>query len=373
MPSRLILASLLTLLAFSLSRTAPAQAAEGAWLVLPYRSQLDGSPYERSNCGPASLAMVLAAFGLEVPNDELRAQVNDLQQTWDDFQSGTAIHNLAVIARGYGLRPLDLYGAKGLRRWTLDDVRRHLDAGHPVIPQIKYPALPGRAEASYRGDHYIVLVGYAGDEFIYHDPISDAAGGKDRRISAEQLTIAWSTGDLPFAGLAFAGPTDHAALRRLPRPTPRPTRTPTPAPTATATATPPPAATPLPTETPAPAATLTPSPTATPSPSPPFTVTPSPTASPTAPPAPTASPAPPEPVPVAAPPDAPASPPTGGGPLPVGGAAGARPSERDWLAGWSLASLIALVTAVRGRTRLRARRVPARPFLTDAADPRTLR
>jgi hypothetical protein len=349
MLSRLLLTGLLPLLALGLGPAAPALAAEGVLLALPYRSQIDGSPYERSNCGPASLAMVLAGFGLEVPNDELRAQVNDLQGTWDDFQSGTAIHNLATIARSYGLRPLDLYGPKGLRRWTLDDVRRHLDAGHPVIPQVEYPALPGRAEASYRGDHYIVLVGYTGDEFLYHDPVPDAAGGKERRISAEQLTVAWSTGDLPFAGLAFAGPANRTALQQRPAPAPRPTRTPTPTLTPTPTATPPPTATPTVTPTPSPSPTVTPSPTASP------TTTPSPTASPTVAPTPTASP-PPAPVT----PDQPAAPAAGGAPPPHS----VRPSpgpNQDLLAGWSLVSLAALFTAARGRAGRRAGAAPQRP------------
>ena len=36
------------------------------WLGVPFRSQIDGGEFQYVNCGPASLTMVLAAFGLEV-------------------------------------------------------------------------------------------------------------------------------------------------------------------------------------------------------------------------------------------------------------------------------------------------------------------
>jgi hypothetical protein len=35
-------------------------AGEARRLVVPYRSQLDGDPYQGGNCGPATMAMVVA-------------------------------------------------------------------------------------------------------------------------------------------------------------------------------------------------------------------------------------------------------------------------------------------------------------------------
>jgi hypothetical protein len=238
---------------------APARglAEEAAYsLAVPYRGQLDGSPYAGSNCGPAALAMVLAAYGRDVSIAELRAMVNDLQGTWGDPEAGTAIENLAVIARSHGLTPLDLAEGARLRRWTLDDVRRHLAAGHPVVPQVWYRGLPARAQRSYNGDHYIVLVGYAGDEFIYHDPIDLDGVGPAARITAGQLERAWRESDLPFAALAFAGPAERPSLQ--PTPTPAPTATPPPTATPAVTATVPPMATPPASATPPPSPTATP-------------------------------------------------------------------------------------------------------------------
>jgi hypothetical protein len=238
----------------------PARAEEARVILnVPYRTQLDGSPYAGSNCGPAVIGMVLAGYGREIPTEDLRGQVNDLQRTWGDFDSGTAIENLAVIARRYGLEPLDLFEGRKLRQWSLDDVRRHLDAGRPVVPQVWYRGLTGREGQRYNGDHYIALIGYAGDEFVYHDPVDKDGLGPTVRINAGELERAWRESDLPFAALAIAGSAERAHLRPAPTPTPLPpkatiaptaTLAPTATPPATMTATPP--ATPPATATPPP-------------------------------------------------------------------------------------------------------------------------
>lgn len=208
-------------------------AGEERRLAVPYRSQLDGDPYQGGNCGPATMGMILAAFGKQVPTTELRGLVNDMQGTWGDYDSGTLIENLAAIGDHYGLRPVDLFtGAKDkkgkdvFRRWTLDDLRRQLDAGRPVVPQVWFPALPGREKAAYRGDHYLALTGYEGDEFVYNDSIDRDGPGANRRISAAQLEKAWRNSDFPYAAVAFAGPPERAAVpwvaRALPTSTPAP-------------------------------------------------------------------------------------------------------------------------------------------------------
>jgi ABC-type bacteriocin/lantibiotic exporter with double-glycine peptidase domain len=185
-----------------------AAAPAGRWLEVPHRSQLDGSPYQGSNCGPAALGMVLAYYGRSVSTRALRGEVNDLQGTWGDFSSGTAVRSLVLIAARHGLRPLGAFDGVGLRRWTLDDVRGQLDAGHPVIAEVWYRGLPGRADSTYNGDHYIVLVGYSDDELIYNDPV-DRSGG--RRISWRAFERAWRNGDLALAALAVADEEAEAA------------------------------------------------------------------------------------------------------------------------------------------------------------------
>jgi uncharacterized protein YvpB len=185
-------------------------------LPVPYRSQLDGNPYELANCGPASIAMVLAAYGQDVPTMDVRKLVNKLQGTEGMYDTGTLIQNIQVVAQRYGLKPSGLYGGtpKSFHRWTLDEVRQSIDAGRPVIPQVWYRGLPGREQKAYDGDHYVVLTGYVGDEFIYNDPIDKDGAGFARRMSAAQVDKAWRSSDFPYAGVAIGGPTDRPSLRQ---------------------------------------------------------------------------------------------------------------------------------------------------------------
>lgn len=272
-------------------------------LAIPYRTQAGSSEFARSNCGPASLAMVLTSYGARVTVDELRDRVNSFQDTWWDPESGTAIHVIAAIARQYGVRPLDLATNQGLKRWSLDDLRAHLRAGHPVIPQVWYAGLPGREKVSFRGDHYIVITGFQNDLFFYHDPVND--GPPNRTMTSEQLMHTWSNSAAPMTALAFAPP--DKGLLTPPRVWHPPTRTPTPTVTPTPTMTRTPTRTPTVTPTveadetgaPTPTATVTPPApsrgraTATPRPAaPPSTATAAPAPTSVAPLAPTAAPAP---------------------------------------------------------------------------------
>ncbi len=199
----------------------PLPAGDLRWIPVPYRSQFDGNPYEDSDCGPASLSMVLAAFGKTVTAIEVRGLVNQLQGTHGVYDAGTAIENLAEIGRRHGLRP---YGLEepggGFRAWNLAAVREAIDSGNPVIPQVWYRGLPDRRERPYNGDHYIVITGYVGDAFIYNDPVDRDAPGNARVMSAAQLDLAWRNGDFPYAAVAFAGPAERPALaaRIIPRP-----------------------------------------------------------------------------------------------------------------------------------------------------------
>ncbi|HEY3081719.1 MAG TPA: C39 family peptidase [Chloroflexota bacterium] len=204
------------LLVVSLLLPASAAAAETHRLAVPYRSQLDGNPYEEADCGPAVMAMVLAAYGRYVPTGEVRGLVNDLQGTWGVYEAGSFIENLAVIAGRYGLQARGLFPAtpgagKGkpgknvLRRWTLAELRRALEAGQPVVPQVRYRSLPGHEESDYWGDHFVVLTGYDGDAFVYHDPVDRHGPGEDRRVPAAQLDAAWRTSEFPYAAFAVVG------------------------------------------------------------------------------------------------------------------------------------------------------------------------
>lgn len=148
--------------------------------------------------------MALASRGIHATSQEVRNVVLDAQEIWDD-DAGTYIWALAMAAEVYGLRPLDLYEHGVQKRWTVADVRRHVEAGRPVLLQVRYRALPGREQKNYFGDHYVVVTGLVENGFLYHDPIDSDGPGYDRFMTAAQLGAAMNAADrrFSFAGFAF--------------------------------------------------------------------------------------------------------------------------------------------------------------------------
>lgn len=170
---------------------------------VPYRGQLDGSPYALANCGPTAIGMVLEGFGISVPPGQLRAEVLDTQRIWGN-NVGTLITALASVVERHGLQTHGLYDGDSVRRWTLDDVRAELRLLRPVVVQTRYRALPGREGAAYYGDHYIVVTGILDDGFLYNDPIDFDGTGWDRVISGERLAKAMDASDRRYAFAAFS-------------------------------------------------------------------------------------------------------------------------------------------------------------------------
>jgi hypothetical protein len=169
----------------------------------PYRTQLDGSAYAEANCGPTAVGMVLDAFGISVPSRQLRAEALDAQRMYGNGV-GTLITALAAVVEKHGLSALDLYEDDAVRRWSLDELRAHVQQGHPVIVQVRYRSLPGRGGVYYFGDHYIVVTGVVGDGFLYNDPIDIDGIGWDRVMSGDRLRTAMDASDRRYAFAGFA-------------------------------------------------------------------------------------------------------------------------------------------------------------------------
>jgi Peptidase_C39 like family len=177
---------------------------------VPYRTQLDGSDYAGANCGPTVLGMALETFGVNLPPFEVRSQVLDTEQfSQFDDEAGSFIWALARVAQRHGLQVNGLYETGGaLHRWSLDEVRDSLRRGQPVIAQVVYRGLPEREDSSYYGDHYIILTGLVGENFLYNDPIGGReareAPGWDRMMTPTQLRRAMRASDAPYAFTAFS-------------------------------------------------------------------------------------------------------------------------------------------------------------------------
>jgi hypothetical protein len=174
------------------------------WLRVPYRSQLDGTAYAQANCGPTVANMVLESFGFKIPQADLRREVLSLQPEEDCDDCGVYIENLAEVIAWRGLTIVRLRdsGSAAFHTWTQDEIRAELRAGRPVIAQVYYRRLPGRATASYWGDHFIVLTGTLGERFVFNDPIDSDGPGYSRLITAEALKLAMGESDFPYAAFA---------------------------------------------------------------------------------------------------------------------------------------------------------------------------
>ena len=185
----------------------------GVVLNVPYRSQLNGTPYALANCGPASLSMVLAYYDIDSSLWDLRVRAMKAQKSWVDDDGGYShdygvfVYNLATVAESMGLQVRGLWAREGnrierLREWRAHDIRSAVSDAQPVILQVLFRALPGNAGSSYAWDHYIVVHGVVGERFVYSDPLDVRGGGPGRVISAEDLEYAMSKAKSPRAGFA---------------------------------------------------------------------------------------------------------------------------------------------------------------------------
>lgn len=186
-------------------------------LDVPYRNQLDGSPYALANCGPTALAMAAAYFGIDASTWDLRVASMKAQHSWvtDDGgysdRYGVFIYNLATVAEQLGLHANGLWNREGARtdalhQWRAIDLRREIQADHPVIVEVEYRALPAHWGSRAMDDHFIVVVGVQGDDFVYSDPLGLGGEGPDQLISEPDLLRAMDAADVARAGFAVVKP-----------------------------------------------------------------------------------------------------------------------------------------------------------------------
>jgi hypothetical protein len=182
------------------------------WLGVPFRSQIDGGNFQYVNCGPASLTMVLAGFGLEVGPSQVRDYLNNLIDNFDP-DLGTSLDVLSRIGKEAGLTSMDLYSDRGgYRNWSTDAVRWHVQQGHPVITLVKYRNLPGHTKSLSEFDHYIVISGLTPNGFIYNDGAFASTLGYGLEISDVELEFAWGNSSIPRHALALGLAPDKKAL-----------------------------------------------------------------------------------------------------------------------------------------------------------------
>ena len=162
------------------------------YLQVPYRSQLDGSAYADSNCGPATLGMLMAYDGEWWSSNGIRRDVNSHTGVWSD-EGGSSWESLVYAAQERGFTVLGLYEGKGYRRWSVDDLLAEVRNSRPPMLLVRYRRLPGHEYASWWGDHYIIFLGLTADgRVVYHDSAFQGDSiGAYRTMSLDQLKRAW--------------------------------------------------------------------------------------------------------------------------------------------------------------------------------------
>ena len=203
-----------------------ASTATGTEIVLdvPWRSQLIDTPYTPTSSGPAALASVLEAYGVDVPVVDLRALMNGLDSNYNPAVA-PKIETVAKVAERGGLTVVDLYRGPRFREWTVEQVREKLRRGYPVATIVQGTTLPGGTPTGTARERYVVIVGLDGDDLLYHDPAyADAGAGALRRMSARTLEQAWLAASMPRQAMALAQGTAAASLLDVAQVRPEPTR-----------------------------------------------------------------------------------------------------------------------------------------------------
>ncbi len=134
---------------------------------LPSRVELSGTPFfpqEDHECGPAALATVLRAAGVDTTPAELADTI------YLPGRQGTLQPELAAAARAHGRLPYELPS-------SVDAVRAELAAGRPVLVLQKLGAGP------WPGWHYAVVFGYDRDK----DEILLRSGTQPRDVESTRL------------------------------------------------------------------------------------------------------------------------------------------------------------------------------------------
>jgi LysM repeat protein len=188
----------------------PSSAEQGEPMAVPFSSQMDGSAFAQTDCGPASVAMAINyATGEKLTPLQARQAIMKLPGGGyaSNPGSGTAIGDLARIARLHSLETFMGDGAASTG-WGPERIRKHLAQGHPVIVLTRLANLPGY-QASAQVDHYILLTGATTSGYVYHDP--GMTNGARRSITESQLQLAQRTSSVPGQGVALSGPTLRAA------------------------------------------------------------------------------------------------------------------------------------------------------------------
>jgi len=133
-------------------------------LNVPYKSQWDPDAKDHSaDCGPTSLAMLLAALGDNISPDQLYRHIGAR-----GVSEYTSFTDLTTAAKARGL---PMTRKNFLPGHALAELQNTINNGTPFVALIKYALVDHIAKNNFKGAHFVIVTGYDEDEIFIHDPL----------------------------------------------------------------------------------------------------------------------------------------------------------------------------------------------------------
>jgi len=156
------------------------------WNV-PYVGQVGPGADEHGNdCGPACAAMVMKFFGVDTP--PVDALFNEVQPSGDSYTS------FGDICKLWDARGIDADYAQEV---GLGELYEYLIKGAPVVALIRYGALESIRPNTFKGSHFVVVIGMDLQNVYIHDPLNNVSTGECVPVPINLWISCWSTlGDL---------------------------------------------------------------------------------------------------------------------------------------------------------------------------------
>lgn len=152
-------------------------------LKVPYKSQWDADAKGTQNdCGPASVAMILGYFGLAVTTDAV----------YEKTGAGAGLIGIAQMEKA--IKALGYTTYRKVQS-SLDEIRKVLDSGLPVIALVHYGSMGSGRQDDYTGAHFLVVRGYKDGGFYLNDPNfwdSMRSKGENWFIAESTFLKAWN-------------------------------------------------------------------------------------------------------------------------------------------------------------------------------------
>lgn len=115
-------------------------------LKVPYISQWDADAnFSRDDCVPTCSAMMIAYYGGSVSVNKIAEKTGQGLVDFNEIQAALKSFNYNIIGTSFR---------------TIDDFKKSIDSGIPVLCIIHYGDLPNRQDTGYSGGHAVVGIGY---------------------------------------------------------------------------------------------------------------------------------------------------------------------------------------------------------------------